>query len=160
MKPAPAPNLDRIMRRLRTLDGVRVTAGVQGQVDATPTDGDGASLLEIAATNEFGSDDGRIPARPWLRTSLDRNKAKWSKGAARVPKAMTSGGTGEAELRQLGVVMAGDVKETLLDGPWKPNAELTVALKGSDQPLVDTGRLSQSQRAAVEIPGHGPQLVG
>lgn len=156
----PAPNLDRIMRRLSTLAGVRVTAGVQGQGDATPQDGNSASLLEIAATNEFGSDDGRVPARPWLRTSLDRHKAKWSKGAARVPAAMTAGGTGELELRQLGVVMVGDVKETLLDGPWVPNAPMTIAMKGSDQPLVDTGRLVQSQRAAVEIPGHGPQLVG
>jgi hypothetical protein len=148
------------MRRLSTLDGVRVTAGVQGQGDATPQDGDGANLLEIAATNEFGSDDGRVPSRPWLRTSLDRHRAKWSRGAARVPAAMTAGGTGEQELRQLGVVMAGDVRETLLDGPWEPNAPMTIERKGSDQPLVDTGRLAQSQRAAVEIPGHAPMPVG
>lgn len=156
----PAPNLDRIMRSLSTLAGVAVTAGVQGQGDATPQDDDARSLVEIAATNEFGSDDGRVPSRPWLRTAFDRNRAKWKRGAARVPAAMTAGRSGEVELRELGVVMAGDCRETLLDGPWAPNAPATIAAKGSDQPLVDTGRLVQSQRAAVEFQGRPPELLG
>ena len=51
-------------------------------------------------------------------------------------------------------------KESLLDGPWPPNSARTIAMKGSDQPLIDTGRLNQSQRAQVELPGEQPIVVG
>ena len=39
---------------------------------------DGESLANIAEIHEFGTKDGRIPERPFLRPSFD----KWSKGAS------------------------------------------------------------------------------
>lgn len=155
-----APNLTAAMARLRTLDGVLVSAGVQAIGQASPVDDDAANLVEIAVTNEFGSDDGRIPARPWLRTSFDRYRKDWQELAKRAPVDLLAGRNPDNSIRLLGVKMAGDVKDTLEVGPWTPNAPMTIREKGSDQPLVDTGRLLQSQRAVVEIPGHDPMLVG
>lgn len=156
----PGAGLSAALARLGSLRGVRVTVGIQSAQGAEVVDG-GEALVQIAAKNEFG-DDGPppIPSRPWLRTTLERNSKRWSKLAGLVVKAAGSGGqTGEKEIRQLAVAMVGDAKETLLDGPWVPNAPMTIERKGSDQPLIDTGRLNQSQRAEVEIPGQGKYLV-
>lgn len=145
------------MARLRNLAGVQVTAGIQSAEGAATEDG--VRLVDIAAANEFGTD--RIPSRPWLRTALDTQRVKWSALAGKVVAARGSGERdGAKELRTLGVVMVGDCKESLLDGEWAPNAPYTIAQKGSDQPLIDTGRMNQSQRAAVEMPGEAPIVVG
>lgn len=157
--PPNLPNMEAAFQRLAGLDGVLVTAGVQG-VDAQLPEGE-TTLLTVAATNEFGDDEQNIPSRPWLRTSLDTHRERWGKLAGRVIKARGSGGSdGLPQIRLLAVAMAGDVKDTLNTGPWEPNAPKTIALKGSDQPLIDTGRLVQSQRAMVEMPDGSSYLVG
>lgn len=141
------------MARIASLDGVRVTSGIQ------QAEGSIGELAQRAAWNHYGTT--KIPARPWLSHAAQVNGSKWTKLAGRVVKARGSGGSsGEIELRQLGVAMVGDCKESLLDGPWDPNAARTIAQKGSDQPLIDTGRMNQSQRAQVEVPGESPIVVG
>lgn len=157
MKRSSTPNalptgagLDAALQRLRTLAGTRVTAGIQS--------GEEGDLAAIASANHYGTD--RIPPRPWLSAAAENNRARWVRLAGAVVKARGSGGgTGEQQLRQLGVAMVGDCQESLLDGTWAPNAPLTIARKGSDQPLVDTGRLNQSHRAQVEMPGESPVPV-
>lgn len=157
--PPNLPNLEAAFQRLAGLDGVLVTVGVQGVDADVPVEE--TTLLSIAAANEFGVPEMNIPSRPWLRTSLDRHRERWGKLAGRVIKARGSGGSdGLPEVRLLAVAMAGDVKDTLDTGPWAPNAPRTIAEKGSDQPLIDTGRLVQSQRAMVEMPDGSSYLVG
>ena len=149
----PGAGLEAAMARIASLNGARVTAGIQ------QAQGSVGSLAVIAASNHYGTHE--IPARPWLSRAVSVNRARWSTLAGRVVKARgTGGGTGAVELRQLAVVMVGDCKESLLDGPWPPNSARTIAMKGSDQPLIDTGRLNQSQRAQVELPDEQPIVVG
>lgn len=154
-------SLGDVLARIGTIDGVTVTAGVQA-VDGVRTYPEGGPfrIVDVAIVNEFGSRNGRIPSRPWLRTAYDQQIRKWSRMMDQAVEAKIAGGTGERELRLLGVVMVGDVRESLLDGDWRDNAESTKARKGSDQPLIDKGQLLSSQRAAVEVPGSPPQLVG
>lgn len=152
-----APGFAAALARIRGLDGTVVAVGIQSS-DGSKTDDDGVALVDIATWNEFGTQT--IPARPWLRTALDANRKRWTKAASKAIKEVIDGGTGEAGLRLLGVVMVGDAKESLLDGAWTPNAPATIQRKGSDQPLVDTGRLVQSQRAEVRLKDGGKFLVG
>lgn len=149
------------LARIASLDGVSVTSGIQA-VDGVKTYDEGGDfrLVDIASIQEYGSKDGSIPPRPWMRTAYDKHHRKWIGMMDRAVSAKIKGRTGEAELRLLGVVMVGDLQESLLDGPWVPNAPSTIAAKGSDQPLFDTGQLNQSQRSAIEIPGQPPKLVG
>ena len=59
----------RIMAALKKLGRAEersVVVGVRAEEDG--------ELLTIAATHEFGSDDGVIPARPYLRPTLDANR--------------------------------------------------------------------------------------
>jgi len=144
------------MDRLASFANVSVTAGVQGtdggQAMESGDEREGpVTLVDVAKFNEYGT--VTAPPRPWLRTSLKRRRTRWGKLAG---AAMTQGPASASQqgLQQLAVVMASDVKETLLAGPWEPNAPATIRKKGpngSDQPLVDTGRLVQSQRAAIVI---------
>ena len=159
--PSPGAGLRAALAAHRSLRGVQVSAGIQS-VQGTERDPEsGATLVEIAAKNEFGTDGPPpIPSRPWLRTALQTNARKWQRLAGDVVKSARSPEGAEPALRTLGVVMVGDCKESLLDGDWAPNAPLTIERKGSDQPLVDTGRLNQSQRAQVAIPGKGAFLLG
>lgn len=154
----PGQGLARVMANLASLRDVQVTAGIQSADGAKEEDG--TTLLTIAAANHYGTDDGHIPPRPWLTGAEDQHHGKWRVMASKVVQARGRMETGEQELRQLAVVMVGDCKESLLDGDWRENAEETIRRKGSDQPLFDTGRLNQSQRAQVEIPGEAPIVVG
>lgn len=155
--PPPGAGLRAALAAHRSLRGVQVSAGVQSVQGAEVVDGE-ETLAQIAAKNEFGTE--RIPSRPWLRTALQVSAQKWRRLAGDVVKASRTDQGPEPALRVLGVVMVGDCKESLLDGGWAPNAPMTIERKGSDQPLVDTGRLNQSQRAQVAIPGKGAYLLG
>ena len=156
--PPPGAGLRTALAAHRSLRGVQVSAGIQSAQGVERDPESGETLVEIAAKNEFGTD--RIPSRPWLRTALKTNATKWQRLAGDVVKAARSEQGPEPALRMLGVVMVGDCKESLLDGDWAPNAPMTIERKGSDQPLIDTGRMNQSQRAQVAIPGKGTYLLG
>lgn len=145
-------SLDRLaaaFRALRSLDGVVVSAGVQSSEGRTQAEGSEVTLADVATWNHFGTE--KIPARPWLTVAFDRNKRRWTRLAGRVVKPFRAG-QGLTELQVLAAAMVGDCQESLLDEPWTPNAPATIRRKGSDQPLIDTGRLNQSQRGQVKFP--------
>jgi hypothetical protein len=143
------PLLAEAFRRLEALDGVVVSAGIQASEGRLQTEAAGTTLADVATWNHFGTED--IPARPWLEVAQDRNRRKWAALSGKVVEPWRKG-QGLAELQVLSAVMVGDCQESLLDEPWAPNAPATIKRKGSDQPLVDTGRLVQSHRGAVELP--------
>lgn len=151
--------LEAAIARIASLDRVEVTIGIQGEIAQGPA-GSVTELVTIAAANEFGTDT--IPPRPFLRTSLSQKGRKWSRGmrAAASAKARGDDAAAAQTLRDLGIVAVSDVQTTILEYGWTPNADSTIARKGSDQPLVDDGQLIQSIRAAVEVPGRASEVVG
>jgi hypothetical protein len=150
------PRLAAAFKRLESLSGVVVSAGIQSSEGKLQTEAADATLADVATWNHFGTQT--IPARPWLEVAQDRNRRKWAGLAGRVVKPWREG-DGLPELQVLSAVMVGDCQESLLDGQWTPNAEATVKAKGSDQPLVDTGRLVQSHRGAVDFPDGSTVVV-
>lgn len=131
-----------VMEELGELGDLTVEAGVLKE-DAGKKEG-GASLVDVAAYNEFGT--GRIPPRPFLRTAADENRKKYGKIAASGISSIISGRTdAHAVAEMVGNTMEGDIKMVIGDrGKLAPNAPATVRRKGSDAPLIDTGRLRQS----------------
>ena len=53
-------------------------------------------------------------------------------------------------LSVLGMALVGDVQQRIRNRIPPPNAPYTIARKGSDVPLIDTGRLRQSIDFVVE----------
>lgn len=152
--------------RYGRLDGVVVDVGVQSVDGATPKEareaaasGRQPTLAEVAAANEFGVPTQGVPARPFLRQSGKQYRARWV-GLFRTAVKRAVERDDETGFRVLGVATVADVKAKLTSGPWEPNASLTVERKGSDRPLIDTGQLRNSIRAAVRVPGSPSVLVG
>lgn len=119
--------------------------GVRGEKGAQREEGQVLTLVEVAAVNEYGSEDGRVPERSFLRSTFDAKKTKIGQQlAAGLDKIILGRGTTDDLLGRVGLKLAADSVETINAGVPPPNAPATVARKGSTHTLIDTGRLRQS----------------
>jgi len=141
---------DTRMAGLRELQR-RISAGSQ-QVHVGVPDGkseeDGTSLALVATVNEFGSSDGTIPERSYLRSALKSrlNQAMFKQvNVANLLLVLKGVLTISAALEQLGAVAAAAVKARMRSGPFKANAPSTIRAKGEGKPpLFDTAQLYQA----------------
>ncbi len=112
---------------------------------------DGAPIAVIAAVQEFGSADGVVPERSFLRVPLRQNvedfRAIWR---ALIPKVVRGELTMHQLMSQLGAKAASVSQEAIAAGIDPANAPSTVARKGSSKPLIDSGALRQSITYIVE----------
>lgn len=147
----------RVVSELRKVRGAVVKVGVLGEdanIVRTSRTGGSMTLGEIAQVNEFGSRDGRIPARPFMRNTWDALKPELRALQRRTLERIAAGTMGvEQGLGLIGEWFAGAVKKTITAGVPPPNAPRTIALKGSSKPLIDTGQLRQSITHVVEMQG-------
>lgn len=145
-----------LIKELRAAGDLSGKAGVIGtKAAAERPDGEGGTTTnaEIALTNEFGSQDGKVPERSFIRSTFDRQRSKYetdlqklaAKVYARQMKIEKAVGLVAAE-------MASDIRKTIIDGEAvpPPNAASTIASKGSSRPLVNTGQLKAAVSSAVE----------
>ena len=112
---------------------------------------EGTSVVDYAMYNEFGT--SRIPARPFMSTTYDRYKDTLDKFTHFLVGRMIDGKlTDDTVLKNIGAKYQSWVQETIRDAVnWaEPNAESTIAMKGSSSPLIDQGRMVQSVRYEVE----------
>lgn len=138
---------DRIGQKLRSLrERMQRNNGVYvGVPQGAGSYEDGTPIAVIAAVHEFGSADGQIPERSFLRVPLrsgqDRFKQIFQAGLPQV----VSGELSMFQLMsQVGAAGVGASQEAISQGIQPPLAQSTVDSKGSSTPLVDTGRLRQS----------------
>lgn len=120
--------------------------------------GDTQTNAQIGFKNEFGdfSSTPKIPERSFIRMPLklyfnDRMQEKKSLTAKEFEKALDTGKI-EEFARKVGLVAEEVIQEAFETrgwGKWPKNAPLTVALKGSDSPLIDTGQLRRAITSKV-----------
>lgn len=112
---------------------------------------DGTPVAYVATIHEFGH--GAIPPRPFMRPTVEAQRAAWRETLRKGAKAVLNGRLDVHEmLQQFGMQSAGDVRQTLAavtDPPLKQSTldarQSRKATPGvSDKPLVDTGLLIQS----------------
>jgi hypothetical protein len=119
---------------------------------------DGASNALIAAVHEFGSPSRNIPERSFIRSAFAANRQTYLAMLRDVVKSVyqLKGGL-EPGLGRIGAKMAADIKRGITAGPGipPPLAPETVARKGSDRALVDTGQLVNSITWEVVLRGGG-----
>lgn len=131
-------NLDVLTELLALVEGLGesyVEAGIQGD--------EGSEIIVRAATNEFGSEDGHVPERSFIRSTAKAQEDAWGKLANNAAAAALKPGGGGTEqaLGLLGTVMQGDIRQAIVDIKDPPNADSTIRRKKSDNPLVDSGRM-------------------
>lgn len=99
----------------------------------------GKSVAEVAAFNEFGG--GKVPPRPFMRTCVERRKNIWKK---LVRDELAKNEDARVTLALLGNRMVEDLKDYIKIWTYPPNAPSTIAKKGFNDPLVETGRMMNS----------------
>ena len=100
---------------------------------------DGKSVAEVAAFNEFGG--GHTPPRPFMRTLVQNHRKIWRNILQdELPKEDNA----HTALATLAEYMVDDLKDYIKIWTYPPNAPSTIAKKGFNDPLVDTGRMMNS----------------
>lgn len=131
------------------LVGVRSSGGTELEVSDEGIVSERPDLADIARWNEFGT--AHIPERSFLRATIDLNRAKYLRMLQDAVGAMIDGMPPLMAYGRIGMVAVGDVQRRIVQRIPPPNAPSTIAKKGSDVPLIDTGRLRQSVDYTVEF---------
>lgn len=141
------PEGRRYFRELQKMTEMEVRVCFQGDEKYE----DGTTIAEVAAYNEFGSSD--TPERPFMRQSFENHESELQAACDAANRLVSSGGSADQALQQIGVVAKGLVQEEIVNGGFAPNAESTIKKKGSEQPLIDTGTMRQSVNFVVKRRG-------
>lgn len=107
---------------------------------------DGTPVILVAAVNNYGSQSMGIPARPFMQEGAVAALAgDAGKVAAELVPLLNQGKITVKEiLRQMGPYAEASFKGVFTGVAWTPNSDYTIQLKGSAQPLIDTGLLRAS----------------
>lgn len=106
-----------------------------------------ATLGEVAVYNEFGTSDGRIPERSFLRFTHDHKKAEWIRRTNTLRKRLMAGEIDtEKALGLMGEMIQQAIKDRILSNIKPANAPETVAGKTrdgnpGDKTLINFGQL-------------------
>lgn len=111
-----------------------------------------ARNIQKAVWNEFGTRGGAsgggwggpIPERPFMRNAMRENKSAYQNAmrvsAVKILRGETSLST---VLSKLGNKGARDIEAEIDALKSPPNSPVTIAMKGSSNPLIDTGEMAK-----------------
>lgn len=134
--------LDDIARELAIFEKIEILVGFQGP-QALRAAEDGATVVEIAVFNEFGTES--IPARPFLSSAMDMGQDQLSSLTADLLLKISGGDMkARAAAERLGILAQSLVRKRIVELDTPPNSAATVRLKDSSNPLIDTGQMMQS----------------
>lgn len=143
------PEGKKFKKQLEELTKLEVAVGYQkGQGSE-----DGVDMADIALFNELGT--VHIPSRPFIRDSLNNNKDKITQFMQKAAKGIGNGASAEDVLKQIGVFQKGLIQKEITNGSFVPNSSATIKKKGSDKPLIDTGRMRQAVNFVIRKKGGG-----
>lgn len=117
------------------------------------------SNIEKAVWNEFGTRGGAsgggwggpIPERPFMRNAMRNNRGKYRNALRASASKILMGDVGLSQvLNKLGILAQGDIQSEITSLSSPPNSPVTIALKGSSKPLIDSGAMRQAVTWVVE----------
>lgn len=113
-----------------------------------PGEGENAGLpvATVAFWNEFGT--VKAPPRPFFRGAIALHSPEWGGQLGDALKA--SDMDGRAALGLMGTIIKDQVVQSIVDTNSPPLAPSTIARKGFDKPLIDTGVMQRSVDFVVE----------
>ena len=139
--------LDAIKREMQRASQREVAVGIL----TGSTNGEGASIAEYAAYNEYGTES--IPARPFMTMSFDENVTAIDADFLRQTQAVVTGKrTADQALTVIGQKHADRIKNTISSRDILPKlADSTVARKknNSTKTLVDSGAMLNAVQISI-----------
>lgn len=134
--------MKREMRKHR--GGPHVTVGVQG-TEAAEDRGFGMSNVKLALVHEFGSKDGRVPQRSFIRSTIDRERRLLLRMLKRAARNTATYGNVARHLGIVGEKAQAEMVRTIDQSiGLKALAQSTIDRKGSTRPLLNTSGLKRS----------------
>lgn len=100
---------------------------------------------ELMFIHTNGSPVRNIPKRPTIEPTIEENKERISEMFKKaVNKVLANKGDGRADLEKIGLWTVNKIKAKFGSDELVPNAPSTIAQKGDNNPLIDTGQLRNS----------------
>ena len=125
-----------------------------------------SDVIQRAIWQEFGTRGGAsgggwggpVPERPFMRNAIrdgqSSNKAMMKTEARRIIVDAIKGKdvamSKRLTLRRLGIKVQGDIQASITSLRSPPNSPVTIAMKGSSNPLIDSGEMRDSVAFKVE----------
>ena len=148
LKKANPALLDKIVETAARLQRVKV--GVPTGAGAEP---EGTPIALVAAVHEYGTQDGHIPERPWLRNTIRAHLDDYKRlNRINVIKSLQGKMEPEVAMQQLGMMAKGHVQDFIANNDYKLNPN-TEKQKGSTRALIDSGNFRQSINYVIEPEG-------
>ena len=123
--------------RVGFLEGARYPAAKAGKNGKA---GAPLPVAQVAFWNEFGTT--RAPARPFFRTTIAKEAAKWGDHLGKALPFYRY--DGEKALRAVGQEMRDDIEASIQRWSTPGNAPYTIARKGFDKPLISSAVMLRS----------------
>ncbi|MCK5603146.1 hypothetical protein KAR91_14790 [Candidatus Pacearchaeota archaeon] len=135
------PGVKALIKRLRNPGTVEV-----GIIDAGPHQkSEDMTVATIGFVHEFGSTDGNILERSFLRSTITGDRKDILALNKKLLKSIINGSMKVPHaLGLLGDFVADKVSQKIVKLRTPPNKAATIRAKGSSNPLVDTGQLKNS----------------
>lgn len=108
---------------------------------------------ELGAVQEFGTLDGKIPARSWLRFPLEFKMKDMVAYLTSKPIAADLARGDIKRVMKLWGIKAQEIIDEAFEtggfGTWKENAPSTIAAKGSSAPLIEWSEMRRAVSSKV-----------
>lgn len=101
---------------------------------------DGTNVAQVAYWNEYGTVTS--PPRPFFRQMIASKSPKW--GAALGKSLISSDYDGEKALKLMGHGISDQLVTSIVQFSTPENAASTIAAKGFNDPLIDTGLMQRT----------------
>lgn len=147
------PGLVQVARDLKRIKASEVLVGIPAP--KTQRKGDPINNAALMFIHTNGSELQNIPARPVLEPAIEANKDVITPHLEKAAKDVLQKRpeAADRELQLAGTVASNAAKRWFTDprNGWPPNSPVTVAAKGSDKPLIDTGQLRRAITFVVRV---------
>src|SRR5690554_5364079 len=149
-------------KRLTALDGIEARVGWFSGQNYGP-ENDNLPIAQVAQFNEEGTRGGQgngsgIPSRPFIRTlfmSLKKSSSFRSYVASELRMYFAGQKTANKMMSALGNYVREEMRKSITEWTTPPNSPYTIAKKGFNDPLVETGLMGRSiaVRVLKEVKG-------
>lgn len=137
------------VRRKTHVDLSKVSAMLRGPLQVKvgfPKGEADSDVINKAIWTHFGTKGGGwggpIPERPFLSNAMRSNRSAYRAAMkASASKILTGKTDVQTTLRKLGIKAQGDVQSEITSLSSPANSPVTIKLKGSSNPLIDTGEM-------------------
>lgn len=145
-------SIETLNARIKELDGYETRAG---WFESSKYE-DGTPVAYVASIQEFGVPERSIPARPFMRPTIDKDAGSWAilmgQGAAGILRGTTDN---KSVMEALGLKASGDIAKTITQIYDPPLSPITLELRARRaRGDIITGKTVGEAAAAVAASGY------